>query len=886
MKKFYVKEFIVLALFTFYLFLASLTKAQIITTFAGRAGYLGDGGQATSAIIADPYAMTRDSAGNIYIASAGDGHIRKIDAVTGIISTYGGNTGALYYGDGGPATAAYFNFSKLSGLAVDNNGNLYVGDYGNNRIRKINANTGIVTTVAGNGTAGYSGDNGLAVNAEINGGEGLAVDVAGNVYFSDANNNVIRRIDAGNKKITTVAGILNNTTSSGDGGQATAAAIGVVERIALDAQGNLYLADGKNNVVRRIDAVSHVITTIAGTGTAGYTGDGSQATAANLNGLTGINIDGAGNIYISDRVDGVVRRIAAADGVITTVAGTGVNGYSGDGGAATSAQLDSLTDVVADNLGNLYIDDYINNRIRKVAAVTHIITTIGGNGTSSPQDYVAPTETYFYLTAGIAFDTSGNLYASDLFKVRKINVAFNNIITAAGGGSQTSLGGPATDFNIPYVRAVATDQKSNLYFTDEASNRVIKVDAQTQNVSLVAGNGSTNGSGNGGPATLAGIRPLSLATDAANNIYISDINARVWKVDASSGNIINIAGTGTAGYSGDGTAAASAAINNQGAGIAVDKAGNVYIADRYNYRIRRVDAGTGIITTITGNGTSASTGDNGPAIDAQLTMVRAIALNDSGDIFIADGNRIRKITASTNIITTIAGSDSAGYFGDNGPALLSLLNTPYDLKVNKNGDLYIADLGNYIIRKISGLALPLTFINFSGYLKDKNVFLNWQTASEINTAYFDVQRCSDGANFITIGQVQAAGNSSDNHNYNFTDVNAIKDGQTRLYYRLKELDKDGKNNYSKTVTIKLSTLGFSVKISPNPVVNAINIYPSINAGAASVALLDMNGKVLSQSTHILTAGQPVRIDASKLAGGVYNLIIKTADTVTQLRIIK
>lgn len=331
-----------------------------ITTVAGNgtSGYSGDGGSATSAELNSPYGVSVDASGNVYIADTGNSVIRKIDSA-GKITTIAGIGTNGYSGDGGPATAAAL-FSPTR-AAADHAGNVYIADVYNNRIRKIDA-SGQITTIAGTGTYGYSGDGGPATSAELYWPDAVAVDTADNVYVSDTVNNRIRKIDTSGM-ITTIAGT-GFAGVLGDGGPAVSAQVNEPEDVAVDSHGNLYIADYGNSKIRKIDA-SGTITTIAGTGSIGYGGDGGPATSAVLNLPTGVAVDTVGNVYIADYQNSRIRKIDTS-GVITTLAGTGTSGFSGDGGSPTSAELNWPEEVATDNAGNVYIADYNNMRIREI----------------------------------------------------------------------------------------------------------------------------------------------------------------------------------------------------------------------------------------------------------------------------------------------------------------------------------------------------------------------------------------------------------------------------------------------------------------------------------------------------------------------------------------
>lgn len=330
-----------------------------IFTFAGTGtfGYSGDGGPDTAAQLAAPFGVTVDASGNVYIADSQNERIRKVNT-NGIISTIAGNGKAGFSGDGGPATAAEFEFPQ--GIAVDASGNVYISDYDNQRIRKVNV-SGIISTIVGNGTAGYSGDGGTASSAEINNPYGLAIDGSGNLYIADGGNGRIRKVNTSGI-ISTVAG--NGTGGySGDGGQATIAAIGSVQGVAVDGSGNIYIADFGDNVIRKVNA-SGIISTVAGNGgLGGYSGDGELATAAELNNPSDVVVDGSGNVYIADQSNLRIRKVNTSD-IISTYAGGGSS--KGDGGLATAAGINLPQGLGLDNKGNLYIAELYGNDIRIV----------------------------------------------------------------------------------------------------------------------------------------------------------------------------------------------------------------------------------------------------------------------------------------------------------------------------------------------------------------------------------------------------------------------------------------------------------------------------------------------------------------------------------------
>jgi hypothetical protein len=357
------------------------------------------------------------------------------------ITTVAGNGAEGYSGDGGAATNAELDFP--TGVAVDSSGNLFLVDESNNRIRKVSTN-GIITTVAGNGTNGYSGDGGAATNAEINYPYGVRVDAAGDLFIADYGNYRVRKVST-NGIITTVAG--NGTHGySGDGGAATNAGLNAPADVAVDSMGNLFIADFSMRI-RKV-STNGIVTTVAGNGTQGYSGDGGAATNAELGNPYGVAVDGLGNLFIAEYSNNRIRKVST-NGIITTFAGNGTASYSGDGGAATNAELQEPIGVAVDGLGNLFIGDNANNRIRKVST-NGIITTVAGNGTQGYSgDGGAATNAGLSHPWGVALDNAGNLFIGDFQnqRVREIEqmptLTLTNLTLNEAGNYDVVVTGPS-----------------------------------------------------------------------------------------------------------------------------------------------------------------------------------------------------------------------------------------------------------------------------------------------------------------------------------------------------------------------------------------------------------------------------------------------------------
>jgi len=396
------------AVFAQLLVIALPASGQTITTVAGNgnSSYSGDGGAATAAQLG-PLGLALDSGGNLYVADSINNRVRKVTPL-GIISTVAGNGNAGFAGDGGAALGAELN--DPAGVALDSQGNLYIADFYNSRVRRV-APSGVISTVAGNGTIGSYGDGGPATAAALSLPTGVAVDQAGNLYIADGGAGLVRKVTA-TGIISTVAG--NGTYGfSGDGGPATAAELNAPSNVALDSAGNLYIADVFANCVRKVSTTG-VISTVAGNGNAGYSGDGGLASAALLNGPFAVAVDSQGTLYIADTNNNRVRAVTPA-GLIKTAAGDGNAGYAGDGGPATLAEVDQPSAVIVDTAGELYISDG-TNRVRKVTApLTPLILATPASLSFTMQDGGAPppTQTLSISSAGTALTfTAGTSTAS------------------------------------------------------------------------------------------------------------------------------------------------------------------------------------------------------------------------------------------------------------------------------------------------------------------------------------------------------------------------------------------------------------------------------------------------------------------------------------------
>ncbi len=664
------------------------------------------------------------------------------------IVTIAGMGGSGYNGDGIPATAA--QLYGLIGLAVDTSGNIYISE--GDRVRKVNT-VGVISTVAGTGVQGFSGDGGPATAAMINGVISASCDRYGNVFLGEGYGNRIRKINSSGI-ISTVAGT-GTGSFSGDGGPATAANI-IVMGIYVASNGEIYFCGGAR--IRKINT-SGTISTIAGTGTVGLSGDGGPATAALLSNSTfGITGDNHGNIFFIDYAaynDYRVRKINAS-GIIVNYAGCGTS-YPGDGGAATNTFLIGPRGIASDTLGNIFICDLA--RVREIS-LSGTITTIAGpgntvmfvSGTSFPVvgyngDGIAATAANVILMNGIATDRSGNVYVSDVnnTRLRKINVSTGIISTIAGmgHGGYNGDGISATSAYLFTPSSVALDGAGNVHISESRGARVRKI-LPGGVIITVAGKDSTGHSGDGGPATAAKLSYVSgIAFDTSGNLYIADC-FYIRKVNPS-GTITTIAGLGGGGSTNDGIYATAAHVDNTGA-ITTDRSGNLYFADGGSNRIRKINS-SGIISTVAGTLSGGYTADGHPASASviYLSSMYTRIFADSGNLYFSEWTKVRKVNTSgilstfynpttstyhpnilgftfdrngnlyvsdNNIIkkmdtsgavTTFAGTGVVSYTGDGGPASTAGFNGNGDLMIDSNGVIYVCDMGNHTVRKICNL---------------------------------------------------------------------------------------------------------------------------------------------------------------------------------------
>jgi sugar lactone lactonase YvrE len=686
----------------------------------GYGGFAGDGGPASSSELNQPAGVATDASGDVFVVDQDDNRIREIPAVSGTqfgiamvagdIYTVAGDGTEGFTGDGGPATAA--ELALPEGIAVDPQGDIFVADTFNGRVREVAATShsdfgiamvaGDIYTVAGDGQGGSqaaSGDGGPAISAGIGTPQGVSVDSAGDLFITQDFNNdpaPVREVAATSHSdfgIAMVAGdiytVAGGTSSAvcqaatdpvGDGCISTQAVLADPVSAITDGEGNLYITDYYDNRVREVSASSGTITTYAGNGSAGYGGNGGPATAASLSYPTGLAFDAFGDLYLSDST--TIRMIDPLTHDMKIIAGNQTFNFSGDGGPATDAQFGIPGGETTDASGNLYIADAENNVVREVAATSH-------------------TQFGIQMTAGDVYTVAGDGYG---------------LGGVYGKGGFAGDGGPATQALLDNPTSVAVDANGDLFVSDFYNHRIREVMAGSGEIVTAVGNGTDAYTGEGGLASLASLAsPNDVIFDDWGDLFIEDYgSSRVLEVPSANrtqfgipmtqGHIYTVAGDGQVGFAGDGGPARDAEFDNT-SGIAVDSAGDLFIDDRYNNRIREVANAsqtnygvtmtTGNIYTVAGDGGTGfvSTGNGGLALDAQLGSPDGVAVDPLGDLFIADsnGHDIREVSPATGLITAPIGDGTPGYGGDGGPAASAELVSPGSLMFSPPGTLYFND---------------------------------------------------------------------------------------------------------------------------------------------------------------------------------------------------
>ena len=648
------------------------------TAVAGSASLLDRlDGNGTNARFLNLTGVAVDAAGNIYVADGGDHTVRKVTA-TGVVTTLAGSSGQGGSTDGAGTNA---RFVYPYALAVDGAGNVYVTDIGNHNVRKITPG-GVTTTLAG--AAGIIGSaDGFGPNARFDLPQGIAVDVAGSVYVSDTRNSTIRKI-ATNGFVTTLAGVAGQT--GGADGTGAEARFAFPFGLAIDVVGNLYAADYGNSAIRKISP-GGTVTTLAGV--AGVTGSADgQGGNARFDHPSAVSVDGDGNVYVIDTSNQTVRKISLNGGVSTLAGAAGFGGRAdGLGGAARFFYPSGLAVTAG---GTVYVADTGNHTLRVVSTSGAVSTLAGATGLSGATDGNGR-DALFAYPGGVAIDQSGNLYIADHnnHTIRKVNTNGGVTTLAGAAGVAGSLDGvgDAARFNGP--TSVAVDGSGNVFVADAGNTSIRKITAGGV-VSTFAGISGVAGSADGVGASARFNRPQGVAVDSAGNVYVADSESQTIRKVTAAGVVTTLAGAVDQKGSADGFG--SAARFNRPYAIAVDGFGNVYVTDFDNATIRKITA-TGSVTTLAGFAGQVGFID-GPGGEARFNEPYGVAVNGAGDVFVADtyNRAVRKISAS-GLVSTVSGTNSRFYY-------------PQGIAVDRAGNLYVADGDNHGVSRGVLFVLP------------------------------------------------------------------------------------------------------------------------------------------------------------------------------------
>ncbi len=654
-----------------------------IDALAGRAP-APDGIDVEQARFSNMNCVDRDEAGNIYLCTNSNGNIYRLTPDGSVFRVFGAGIagfasgGPLDFGDGGRALDAHGNPVDL---ALDQEGNIYFVQTRPGQLRKITPD-GIVTRVAGTSESGFSGDGGPAIEAQLRTPLGVAVGVDGSLYISDAGNDRIRRVTPDGFIQTIAGGGFGAPTPQGV--PALQVRLPSPRELNLDAEGNIYVADASAEQVYRISPQG-IIRVIAGAGPGvGLpVQDGLEATQVRLHFPSDAAVASTGEVYIADQSNQAVLRVET-DGTLSVIR---------PGPAATFGP----GSIKLEPDGGLLAADVIEDVIWRISpdGVSTALTRRRFDGSPGPA-----TGAVLYFPNGVLLDADENPLVVDSFQfsIRRLNPDDTlEVIVGGAGFGRTTGPTPTPEGPFGLIRDAAVDSQGNLYFTDYSNHqvRMVRADGTTE---PLAGNGEPGFSGDGGPGRSALIAfPRGIAVSPDGDVYFSDsANHRVRRI--RNGFMATVAGSGVRGFFGEGVIARAAAFNSP-RGLAFDAAGNLYIADTFNHRIRKVTP-EGVITTFAGNGEKGHSGDGGPATEARLNEPHRLTVDRDGYLYIADSfNHVIRMIAPNGTIHTIAGSPMlATDFGDGGPALQAKLNLPKGVAVRSNGDVVFSDNDNHRVR--------------------------------------------------------------------------------------------------------------------------------------------------------------------------------------------
>lgn len=635
-----------------------------------------------------PYMSFLTSNGDLLFATSNGNRVYKAFSSTGKLKAVAGNSLLGSDGDGGPATAAFLN--QPNAVIEDHLGNIYFSEFTGSRIRKVNTE-GVISTLVGTGTHSSSADGLPGTATNINRPYGLAIGSDNSIYFVESYGARVRKITTDG----TISTIIGNSTpgSSGDGGAASLAQLNRPAGIFIDAQGQIFIADINSHRVRKIDTAG-IVQTVAGT-SSGFDGDGGPATAAKLKGPYGATVDSEGKIYIADYTNRRIRMVDS-NGIIQSIAGTGSAGSSGDGQPATLSNIQAIN-VSIDSQGNILFGDALGLKIRKITPDGILETYAGNNGAKGLIDNVPATSALFSIPYGLAFGPSGERYIADYGNSLIRVIKSDGIVeTFLGGGNDDGNNVAASQIKLN----TPTDVKiynGEFYIADYNGDRIRKLNSVGM-VETVFGTGATTFSDDSLPATQTNLnRPFKIVLDASGNLYVSDLSHRIRKL-TSSGAVVTVAGNGTSGFSGDSGHGTAAQLDTP-RGLALDSIGNLFISDQNNNRVRKLNT-AGIITTVVGGG-SLPWGQHTSPIDLKITP-EDLQFDNSGALYISTKNGIIIKLKSDGTLAHVLGTyNNLGFSGDGRPASQVKTGiTVSGMQFDSLGNLYFLDAANHRLRML------------------------------------------------------------------------------------------------------------------------------------------------------------------------------------------
>jgi len=645
-----------------------ITKDGVVTTLAGSPGWAGtNDGTGSAARFNMPAGVAVDSAGNVFVSEDGNYTIRKVTS-QGVVTTFAGKAGSSGTNDGTGNAARFF---RPRGLTVDNVGNIYVADSGNNTVRKITGGA-VVTTLAG--WPGSSGTNdGVGSGARFSNPQGVAVDSAGTLYVAEYANHTLRKVTS-EGVVTTLAGWPgSNGTNDGVG---SAAQSTYPRAVALDATGNMYVADYGNDTIRQVTS-GGAVTTFAGSAGNSGAADGTGG-AAQFRAPSGLAVDSDGKLFVADSFNYTIREVTSA-GVVTTLAGLAPSRGTNDA-TGTAARFNYPVAVAVDGKGTVYVGDMENATIRKVTSGGEVTTLAGSAGVTGTNDGIG-SMAQFSMPSGVAVDSTGNVFVADYFNNTIRKVTSDGLVTTLAGRAGvygTANGtGSAARFHWPF--AVALDYDENLIVADTDNHTIRKVTSGGV-VTTLAGLGGRSGTNDGTGSAARFNAPSGVAVDSSGNIFVGDYANHTIRKVTSDGAVTTLAGS--AGNPGSADGRTGAARFNLPNTVAVDSACNVYVADTGNHTIRKVTI-DGVVTTIGGTA-GLSGGADGIGSSANFSSPYGVAVDSNGYLYVADSsnNRISKGTPLPGMAITQSGTS----------VLISWPSSPTGFLLQQNTDLSSASV--------------------------------------------------------------------------------------------------------------------------------------------------------------------------------------------------